>query len=81
MIYKGTLYAFYPSTDPILFKQSIDKISNLKGITKILPAHNELNVQVNLINSIKNASKNIEDKDMLKQGNGVFEFVDFKIHI
>jgi glyoxylase-like metal-dependent hydrolase (beta-lactamase superfamily II) len=81
LIYKGTLYAFYPSTDPILFKESVDKISNFKGITKILPAHNELNVQVELISSIKNAFKDIEDKDMLKQGNGIFDFSDFRIHI
>ena len=81
LVYKGTLYAFYPSTDPILFKQSIDKINDLKGITKILPAHNDLDVQVNLINSIKNAFKDIEDKDKLKQGNGIFDFNDFRIHI
>lgn len=81
LVYKGTLYAFYPSTDPILFKQSIDKISSLKEVTKILPAHNELNVEVNLVSNIKNAFKDIEDKDKLKQGNGIFEFVDFKIHI
>jgi len=36
---------------------------------------------VNLISSIKNAFKEIEDKDMLKQGNGILDFVDFKIHI
>ncbi len=36
---------------------------------------------MNLINNIKNAFKDIEDKDMLKQGNGIFDFVDFKIHI
>jgi glyoxylase-like metal-dependent hydrolase (beta-lactamase superfamily II) len=81
LVYKGTLYAFYPSTDPVLFKESIDKISNLKGVTKILPAHNELNVEVNLIDSIKNALKEIEDKGMLKQGRGVFDFGEFKIHI
>lgn len=81
LVYKGTLYAFYPSTDPILFKQSIDKINSFHGITKILPAHNELNVPVNLINNIKNAFKDIEDKDMLVQGSGIFDFGDFRIHI
>lgn len=81
LVYKGTLYAFYPSTDPIIFKQSIDKISSLKGITKILPAHNELSIQLELISSIKKAFADIEDKNMLKQGNGIFEFGDFKIHI
>ncbi len=79
LVYKGTLYAFYPSTDPIIFKQSIDKISRLKGITKILPGHNELNLQVELIRNIKNGFKDIENKDMLKQGNGTFDFKDFKI--
>ncbi len=81
LVYKGTLYAFYPSTDPMLFKQSIDKISRLKGITKILPGHNDLNLQVELISNIKNAFKDIEDKDMLKQGNGIFDFNDFRIQI
>jgi glyoxylase-like metal-dependent hydrolase (beta-lactamase superfamily II) len=81
LVYKGTLYAFYPSTDPILFKQSINKISTLDGITKILPAHNELNVEVDLIADIKNAFRDIEDKGMLKQGNGIFDFGEFKIHI
>ncbi|MBU3130703.1 MBL fold metallo-hydrolase [Clostridium tagluense] len=81
LVYKGNLYAFYPSTDPILFKQSIDKISSLKGITKVLPAHNELNVKVDLISSIKKAFEDIEDKGMLKQGNGIFHFCEFSIHI
>jgi hypothetical protein len=80
LIYKGTLYAFYPSTDPVLFKESIDKISNFKGVTKVLPAHNELSVEVNLIDNIKNTFKDIEDKGMLKQGNGIFDFSEFKIH-
>lgn len=81
LVYKGTLYAFYPSTDPVLFKRSVDKISSLKGIKKILPAHNELNVQVDLINIIKKAFQNIEDKNMLKQGSGIFDFGEFNIHI
>lgn len=81
LIYKGTLYAFYPTTDPMLFKKSIDKISELKGIVKLLPAHNDMNIQVNLIYEIKKAFKYIEDKDMLKQGNGIFDFGEFKIHL
>lgn len=81
LIYKGTLFAFYPSTDPILFKQSVDKISNLKGIKKVLPAHNDLDIQTSIINDIKNAFKDIEDRDMLKQGSGEFDFGYFKIRI
>ncbi|NEU04196.1 MBL fold metallo-hydrolase [Clostridium senegalense] len=81
LIYKGTLYAFYPSTDPQLFKKSIDKISNLKGIVKILPSHNELNINVNLVEKIKHGFKEIEDNGQLNQGSGLFDFGDFKIKI
>lgn len=81
LIYKGTLFAFYPSTDPVLFKQSVDKISNLEGIIKVLPAHNELNIQTSLISDIKNAFEDIKDKGMLKQGSGIFDFGEFKIRI
>jgi glyoxylase-like metal-dependent hydrolase (beta-lactamase superfamily II) len=44
LIYLGTLQAFYPSTNPIEFKQSIEKIYKFKNITKILPGHNSLNI-------------------------------------
>ena len=81
LIYKGTLYAFYPSTDPVLFKHSIDKISSIKGIKRILPAHNALDVDVELVNRIKRAFQDIEDKNMLVQGSGIFDFGEFKIHI
>lgn len=81
LIYKGTLYAFYPTTDPVLFKKSIDKISELKGIAKILPAHNDINIQVDLICKIKKAFKHIENKNMLKHGTGIFSFGEFNIYL
>lgn len=81
LIYKGTLYAFYPTTDPVSFKESVDKISRLKGISKLLPAHNEINIQVDLIYKIKEAFQNIQDRNMLKQGTGLFDFNEFKIKI
>ncbi|GCD11053.1 MBL fold metallo-hydrolase [Clostridium tagluense] len=80
-IYTGDPTKILNDNDIIDIKQSIDKISSLKGITKVLPAHNELNVKVDLISSIKNAFEDIEDKGMLKQGNGIFHFCEFSIHI
>lgn len=81
LVYKGTLYAFYPSTDPVKFKNSIDKISSLKNIKRILPGHNDLNVPVSMIDEIKDAFEYMEKHGLLKQGNGLFEFMDFKIQI
>lgn len=81
LVYKGTLYAFYPSTDPVKFKESIQKISSLKNVKKILPGHNDLDVSVSIIEEIRDAFESIERKGLLKQGSGIFEFKDFKIHI
>lgn len=81
LIYRGTLYAFYPTTDPVLFKKSVDKISKLKGIARLLPAHNDINISITLMYDIKKAFKDIKDKNMLKQGSGIFDFDEFRIKI
>lgn len=81
LIYLGTLYAFYPSTNPVHFKQSVEKISHLNNIAKILPGHNELNVPGNIIEKVKYAFDLIEKDSLLKQGSGIFDFKDFKIQL
>ncbi|MDN5343478.1 MULTISPECIES: MBL fold metallo-hydrolase [Oceanotoga] len=81
LIYSGTLYAFYPTTDPIKFKNSVEKISKIKGIKKILPAHNELKINIDIIDEILKAFEKIESENRLEQGNGIFQFSNFKIHI
>ncbi|MGL5352014.1 MAG: MBL fold metallo-hydrolase [Clostridium sp.] len=81
LIYLGTLYAFYPSTSPKDFKDSIDRISSIRNITRILPGHNEININLDIIKSIQDAFALIENKNLLKHGSGTFEFGDFKIQL
>lgn len=81
LIYKGTLYAFYPSTDPKEFKKSVGKLLSFKGARRILPAHNSLDISSEIIERIYSSFEDIEQKNGLKQGSGVFDFDDFKIHI
>ena len=80
LIYEGCLDAFYPSTDPQLFFQSVRKIQNL-SIERILPGHQQLSIPVDLIDRIENGFSKLSDEGKLKQGNGVFDFGDFQIHI
>ena len=80
LIYKGCLDAFYPTTDPILFRESVEKIKNL-NIGKVLPAHHQLNISTDFIEDIAKAFQELKQKNMLKQGNGLFDFGDFQIHI
>ena len=80
LIYKGCLYAFYPTTDPQLFYESIRKIQDYK-IEKVLPGHHQLEIPVSLVSQIEAGFAQIERIGQLKQGKGLFDFGDFKIQI
>lgn len=80
LIYSGCLDAFYPTTDPLAFKHSVDRIRAL-NIKKVLPAHHQLNISVDLIGDIANAFSQLYQEDKLYQGNGIFNFGYFQIHL
>lgn len=80
LIYSGCLDAFYPTTDPQLFWQSVKKIQHL-DVEHVLPAHHQLSIPVNIINSIEKAFSQLAGEGRLEQGNGIFDFADFQIHI
>ena len=60
--------------------QSVDKIKNLR-VKKILPAHHQLNLHADFIDDVANAFHVLQQENKLRQGNGVFDFEDFQIHI
>lgn len=80
LIYSGCLDAFYPTTDPLLFLQSVRKVQSLE-IKRVLPAHHQLTIPVNLIDRIEAGFHELESRGMLGQGTGIFDFGDFQIHI
>ncbi len=81
LIYKGTLYAFFPSTDPLQFKQSVDKISSLDVISRILPGHNTINIKPEFIQNVKEGFDSLYKQGLLKQGSGIFRFKEFNIEL
>ena len=80
LIYNGCLDAFYPTTDPQLFYQSVRRIQEYR-ISKVLPGHHQLEIPVSLIDEIKAGFAQLERTGKLKQGNGIFDFHGFQIHI
>lgn len=46
-----------------------------------MPGHHQLNIPVSLINEIEAGFEQLEEIGKLKQGNGIFDFGDFQIHI
>lgn len=80
LIYKGCLDIYYPTTDIFDFWNSIKKIQSL-DVTKILPAHHSLDITIDIIDRIADAFETLQSQDKLKQGEGIFCFGDFQIHI
>ncbi len=80
LIYKGCLAAFYPTTDPVQFMESVKKVKSL-SLKKILPAHHKLDIPVSLINEIDYGFNEILSDGKLSHGNGLFNFTNFQIHI
>ncbi len=80
LIYCGCLDAFYPTTDPYLFYQSIKKIQTL-DFDRLLPAHHQLTVPSDIVGRISNAFAGLKERGLLYQGAGLFNFGDFQLHI
>lgn len=80
LIYAGKLDAFYPSTDPLAFRNSVRKVSRM-SVSRILPGHHALDIPVSLIRDIDTAFDGLYQAGRLVRGSGIFEFGEFRIHI
>lgn len=80
LIYAGCLDAFYPTTDPVAFAQSVRRVAEM-DVRRLLPGHHGLNVSTELIGRIRRAFDELEARGELKQGAGVFPYDGFQIHL
>ena len=80
LIYRGCLDAFYPTTAPQSFYESVKKISGL-AVSRILPGHHSMDVSPAMAGQVLRAFRELSEAGKLKQGSGVFDFGEFQIHI
>lgn len=80
LIYSGCLDAFYPSTDPQQFYQSVRRIREYP-IARVLPGHHRLDIPVSLIEKVQAGFEQLSGTGQLIQGKGLFDFGNFQIHI
>lgn len=80
LIYQGQLDMFYPTTDPQLFWQSVQKIQQLP-LKKLLPGHHELFISLEIVDQIEAGFRQLEQEGKLAQGNGVFAFENYQIRL
>ena len=80
LIYGGCLDMFYPSTDPALFMQSVERVRDLK-ITRVLPGHHSLQIPVSLVDEIAASLFHLQSAGKLTHGSGVFDYGGFQLHL
>ena len=80
LIYIGELFAFFPSTDPIAYMNSIKKLLPLP-VRRILPAHHNLEIPLSIIKDMDNAFTELYEKKKLQHGSGTFSYKDFAIKL
>lgn len=80
LIYQGCLDAFYPTTDPIVFRQSVHKIQPLP-VRRLLPGHHSLELPADLVDRVAEAFDGLARRGELRQGAGLFSFEGFQIHL
>lgn len=80
LFYAGRLDAFYPTTDPAAFARSVRKVRQLP-VQRILPGHHRLELPPDFAARVDDAWQSLADRDLLRQGSGVFDFDGFQIHI
>lgn len=78
LVYIGTLFAYYPSTDPVAYLASIKRIATLP-VKKVFPAHHELNVPKTILHDMKNAFIELDAEGKLHHGSGTHKYSYFSI--
>lgn len=78
LIYKGTLFANYESTDPEKYLESVRKIAGL-SVKKVFPAHHTLSLPPEIIKEVLNGLTKIRNEGKLCHGSGLFCYDEWSI--
>lgn len=80
LIYKCTLFANYPSTDPEAYLQSLETIAALPA-KRLFPAHHSLDIQPEIAIRMRNALRELKTQGKLNHGAGTFDYDDWAIRL
>ena len=78
LVYEGTLFANYPSTDPQSYLTSLEKIA-LLPVKQIFPGHHSLNICPELVIQMRDAFCGLNEDSKLCHGSGTYNYGDWAI--
>ena len=80
LVYKDVLFAYYPSTDPEAYLQSLERVASLP-VRRVFPAHHDLEVHPEILIRMRDAFRSLKAQGLLHHGGGQFDYGDFGIWI
>lgn len=80
LIYAGTLHAFYSSTDPAAYLESVKRVAALP-VRRVLPGHHELSVPDTILKDTEAAFLKIQASGKLHHGSGTHDFGYFSVRL
>ena len=78
LVYKDTLFAYYPSTDPQAYLQSLEKVAALP-VCKVFPAHHTLDIRPEILARMRDAFSRLNAEGKLHHGSGTFDYGDWAV--
>ncbi len=78
LVYKDTLFAYYPSTDPSAYLKSLETIAALNA-SRVFPAHHSLDIKPEIVTRMRDALTELEKRGELRHGGGTFDYGDWAI--
>ncbi len=80
LVYKDTLFAYYSSTDPNAYLESMERVATLP-VNRVFPAHHSLDIQPEILLRMRDAFRYLKSEEKMYHGSGTFEYKDFAIRL
>lgn len=78
LVYKDTLFAYYPSTDPEAYLRSLETVAALP-VKRVFPAHHSLDIHPEILIRMRDALRQLKSDGKLRHGSGTFDYGDWAI--
>lgn len=78
LVYKDTLFAYFPSTDPIAYLHSLERVA-LLPVKRVFPGHHSLNIHPEILVRMRDAFRQLDDEGKLHHGSGTYDYEDWSV--
>jgi len=78
LVYKDTLFAYFPSTDPKEYLKSLESLSVLP-VKQVFPAHHTLDIHPEILVRMRDAFRQLQAEGKLHHGSGTFDYGDWSV--